>query len=52
METIRIVVTTAEYKQIITALLAHQGCAGIDLIHKMHEQDPADDGPEVEILKP
>jgi hypothetical protein len=46
----RLVITYEDYKKILTALLAHFGLDATELVNRLHGQDPAADGPEVNIL--
>ena len=47
----RIEVTYSEFRTILTALISFLGSNAADLVMKIRNQDPANDGPEVDILR-
>jgi hypothetical protein len=49
-KTFKIEVTYLEFRTILTALFAFLGPGATDLVMKIRSQDPANDGPEVEII--
>lgn len=51
LQKFKIEVTYEEFRTILTALIAFLGSDSADLLLKIRNQDPANDGPEVEILR-